>query len=409
MTKSSRETISAHATVPVGCVLQVRRKTESAKQPITFDKKHVHAPYPPLRNKTILITGGASFIGSSLAEKVVEHNRVILFDRSFVCGPIQYTSLLRHPNITSIQGNILDADLRSLVKDADLVVHGADTGGVNRIRDSAQKTLETNYIGTSRLLNALGAARKIQRFVYFSTCEVFEVSSFRVDEVIAGSRWSDAISKLASECLIASYFRETHLPITIVRPFNIFGPRRTSDYAIRRFVLNALQGRPLEIPGKANELHSWCYIEDFCSALVQAMVSPEAIGEDFNIGNPGNTLTIYELAKKVVELMSSTSVVRSCDSPFPEVPARIPSVEKARSLLGYQPKYDLDTGLKLTIDWHRENCDLFHQNSVAAPSPFLDVSWTREARAVSLGDPPSNAASFLRSLSALAGSGVGEY
>ena len=337
---------------------------------------------PPLRNKTILITGGAGFIGSSLAERVVEHNRVILFDQSFASGPIQYTSLLQHPNVKSIPGSILDADLRRVVKDVDVVVHAAAILGVNRVCNSARETLETNYVGTSRLLKALDATRKIQRFVYFSTSEVFGVNSYRVNEAsrpsigpIAESRWSYAMSKLAGEHLVASYFRETRLPITIVRPFNIFGPRRTGDYALRRFILNALQGRPLEVHGDGTQIRSWCYIEDFCSALVQMIVRPEAIGEDFNIGHPGNTLTIHELAQKVIQMTGSMSEITFCESPFPDISIRVPSLEKAQRLLEYSPKYGLNAGLKLTIDWHRETCDLFPSSTmvpaVAVPAPRL--------------------------------------
>jgi nucleoside-diphosphate-sugar epimerase len=334
----------------------------------------------PLRNKTILITGGAGFIGSSLAEKVVEHNRVILFDQSFECAPIQYTSLLRHRNVASVQGSILEADLRRLVKDVDIVVHAAAILGVNRVCNSSRETLETNYVGTSRLLKALDTTCKIQRFVYFSTSEVFGVNSYRVDEAsrpsigpIAESRWCYAMSKLAGEHLVASYFRETQLPITVVRPFNIFGPRRTGDYALRRFILNALQGKPLEIHGDGTQIRSWCYIEDFCSALLQMMARPEAVGEDFNIGHPGNVLTVYELAQKVIQLARSTSDVTFCESPFPDISIRVPSLEKARRLLGYEPKYDLNTGLKLTIEWHQANFNLFQQRAFvpAAAAPTL--------------------------------------
>jgi nucleoside-diphosphate-sugar epimerase len=330
----------------------------------------------PLRNKTILITGGAGFIGSSLAEKIVEHNRVILFDQSFERAPIQYTSLPGHPNISTVEGSILDADLCSLVKAVDVVVHAAAILGVNRVCNSSRETLETNYVGTSRLLKALDATRKIQRFVYFSTSEVFGVNSYRVDEAsrpsigpIAESRWCYAMSKLAGEHLVASYFRESGLPITVVRPFNIFGPRRTGDYALRRFILNALQGKPLEIHGDGTQIRSWCYIEDFCNALLQMMVRPDAVGEDFNIGHPGNVLTIYELAQKVIQLTCSTSEVTFCESPFPDISIRVPSLEKARRLLGYEPKYDLNTGLKLTIEWHQNNLSLFGQGAMVPALP----------------------------------------
>ncbi len=334
-----------------------------------FDPSIVEVPINPpvIANKTILITGGAGFIGSSLAQKLADHNQIILLDRSFAPSPIQYTSLLRNPNVTAVQGDILDIDLRALVKQADVVVHAAAILGVNRVCTSGRETLETNYVGTSRILKALDASTTVQRFVYFSTSEVFGVNSYRVDETsrptvgpIAESRWSYAMSKLAGEHLVASYFRETRLPIAIVRPFNIFGPRRTGDYALRRFILNALQNQPLEIHGDGTQIRSWCYIEDFCAALLQMIVRPEAVGEDFNIGHPGNTVTIYELAQKVIQLTGSSSSTLFCASPFPDISIRVPSLDKARRLLGYEPKYDLNTGLKLTIRWYCDNVNQVH-------------------------------------------------
>ncbi len=314
------------------------------------------------RNKSILITGGAGFIGSSLAQQLVDANRVILLDQSFTQGPIQYTTLLRHPNVIRIEGNILETDLCALVRDVDIVVHAAAILGVDRVCGAGRETLETNYVGTSRLLKAFDAAQQLERFVYFSTSEVFGVNSYRVDEAsrpsigpIAESRWSYAMSKLAGEHLVASYFRETHLPITIVRPFNIFGPRRTGDYALGRFIKNALCGKPLQIHGDGTQIRSWCYIDDFCSALIQMRLRPEAIGEDFNIGHPGNILTISELAQKVVDLTRSPSEIIYSPSPFPDISIRVPSLDKSKRLLGYEPKYDLNTGLTLTIKWYRDN------------------------------------------------------
>lgn len=325
------------------------------------------------RNKCILITGGAGFIGSSVAEKLVNANRVILFDQSFEHAPIQYTSLPGHPNATAVRGSILDADLRALVRGVDIVVHAAAILGVNRVCHAGRETLETNYVGTSRLLKAFEPTQHLERFIYFSTSEVFGVNSYRVDEAsrpiigpIAESRWSYAMSKLAGEHLVASYFRETRLPITIVRPFNIFGPRRTGDYALRRFILSALRGEPLQIHGDGTQIRSWCYIEDFCSALVQMITQPEAVGEDFNIGNPGNTLTICELAERVIQLAGSESEIVFRDSPFPDISIRVPSLDKAKRLLGYAPRYDLKTGLTLTIQWHRENLEFLPHPAITS-------------------------------------------
>jgi nucleoside-diphosphate-sugar epimerase len=359
------------------------RSRVNSMETISAAKLEAAANVP--RNQSILITGGAGFIGSSLAQKLVDANRVILLDQSFEQGPIQYTSLPRHPNAIQIKGSILDTDLRALVQDVDVVVHAAAILGVNRVCHAGRETLETNYVGTSRLLKAFDATRHLERFVYFSTSEVFGVNSYRVDETsrptigpIAESRWSYAMSKLAGEHLVASYFRETQLPITIVRPFNIFGPRRTGDYALRRFILNALRGEPLQIHGDGTQIRSWCYIEDFCSALVQMMMRPEAVGEDFNIGNPANTLTIHELAQKVIHLTGSKSEIIFCDSPFPDISIRVPSLEKAKRLLGYKPQYDLKTGLALTIQWHRENLEFLHDSTM--PSELNAVVVARQHR-----------------------------
>lgn len=323
---------------------------------------HIATALPAIVGKRILITGGAGFIGSALAEKLVNNNQITLLDQTFSAGPIHFSSLVGHPNVKTVVGNILDFDLRTLVQDTDVVVHAAAILGVGRVCRAGRETLETNYVGTSRLLKAMDANPNLERFIYFSTSEVFGVNSYRVDEgcsptvgPIAESRWSYAMSKLAGEHLVASYFRETQLPITIVRPFNIFGPRRTGDYALLRFVTSALLGEPLEVHGDGTQIRSWCYIEDFCDALQRMIVFPQAIGEDFNIGHPGNTVTVYDLAVKVIELSGSSSPIHFTNSPFPDISIRVPSPEKARRLLGYKPTYDLNTGLKLTIDWHRAN------------------------------------------------------
>jgi len=248
------------------------------------------------------------------------------------------------------------------VRQADVIVHAAAILGVSKVCSSGRETLETNYVGTSRVLRAIDGHPNIRRFVYFSTSEVFGINSYNVDESsrptvgpIAESRWSYAMAKLAGEHLVASYFRETRLPITIVRPFNVFGPRRTGDYALRRFIASALRNDPVEVHGDGTQIRSWCYIEDFVSALLQMIERREAVGQDFNIGNPNNTLTVRELAQKVIELTNSASPIHLREAPFPDISIRVPSLEKAKRLLGYGPQYDLNTGLRYTIEWHRHN------------------------------------------------------
>lgn len=246
------------------------------------------------------------------------------------------------------------------------VLASAAVVGVQRVRNAARETLETNFVGTSNLLQAVETSRRLERFIYFSTSEVFGVNSFRVDEntspvvgSIMDARWSYATAKLAGEHLVQSYFRETGMPGVIVRPFNIFGPRRVGEHAVLRFVVSALAGLPIEVHGDGSQIRSWCYIEDFCAALIAMMALPEAVGEDFNIGNPQNTLTIYQLARKVIEITGGSSDIVFVESNSPDVSIRVPSLEKSQRLLGFEPSFDLDRALRLTVEWYRQNFDFF--------------------------------------------------
>jgi dTDP-glucose 4,6-dehydratase len=320
-----------------------------------------------LSGKRILITGGAGFVGSNLAERLASKNELILFDTAFANKPIQFTKLCRHPNVKLVVGNILDDTcLPEVCRDVDMVVHAAAVVGVGKVCSAARETLETNYIGTSRVLRALEANSRLARFIYLSTSEVFGVNSYRVDEAtppmmgpIAEARWSYSMAKLAGEHLVQSYFREAKMPTVIVRPFNIFGPRRTGDYVLLRFIVNAIANKPLQVHGDGSQIRSWCFINDFCDALIAMLERPQAVGEDFNIGNPGNTLTVKELAQRVIDIVGSSSTVEFIENPFPDIQIRVPSLEKAHGLLAYKPRYDLDTALALTIDWYRENWDFF--------------------------------------------------
>lgn len=324
----------------------------------------VSAPAPArIEGKRVLITGGAGFIGSTLAERLVADNEIIILDRLLSQQPISFTSLLRHPNVRFIEADIMDTKvLEDLAAEANIVVHAAAIVGVGRVCSYPRETLETNFVGTSRLLHALEKSRHLERVVYFSTSEVFGVNSFRVHEdaptavgPAAEARWSYAIAKLAGEHLVKSYHRETGMPSVTVRPFNVFGPRRVGAHAIRSFVFNALQGKPLELHGDGSQIRSWCYIEDFCDGLVAMITRTEAIGEDFNIGNPQNTLTVQQLAQKIIDFTGSQSSIVFRDTHIPDIGVRVPSLEKARRLLGYECKYGMDRSLALTIEWYRSH------------------------------------------------------
>ncbi len=152
------------------------------------------------------------------------------------------------------------------------------------------------------------------------------------------------------------------MPVVTVRPFNVFGPRRLGSHAILGFVLNALTGKPIEVHGDGSQIRSWCYIEDFCDAVIEMLARPKAVGEDFNIGNPQNTVTILQLAREIIQVTGRSVPIELTTSPFPDIEIRVPSLEKAREILGYQPNYDLRRGLELTTDWYREHLDFFETN-----------------------------------------------
>ena len=320
-----------------------------------------------VRNKSILITGGAGFIGSSLAERLSRDNHVILLDRLFHNQPVSFTRLRSNPNVRMVEADILEGgDVINLAREADIVIHAAAIVGVGRVCSYPRETLETNFIGTSRILKALDKSSRLERLVYFSTSEVFGVNSFRVHEdtptavgPAAEARWSYAIAKLAGEHLVKAYHRQGGMPVATVRPFNVFGPRRLGAHAVLSFVLNSLAGAPIKVHGDGSQIRSWCYIDDFCDAIIEMIARPGAIGEDFNIGNPQNTLTILQLAQEVVRVTGGTTPIELTESPFPDIEIRVPSLDKARQILGYKPMYDLRRGLELTAAWYREHLDFF--------------------------------------------------
>jgi nucleoside-diphosphate-sugar epimerase/NADH/NAD ratio-sensing transcriptional regulator Rex len=337
------------------------------------------APLPQqrsqIRNKCVFITGGAGFIGSTLAERLAKENQIILLDRFFRNQPVAFTSLHRNPNVRMVEADILEGvEVADLARQADIVIHAAAIVGVGRVCSYPRETLETNFTGTSRILKALDKSSRLERFVYFSTSEVFGVNSFRVNEdtptavgPAAEARWSYAIAKLAGEHLVKAYHRQGGMPVVTVRPFNVFGPRRLGAHAILGFVLNSLMGNPIEIHGDGSQIRSWCYIDDFCDGIIEMIARPNAIGEDFNIGNPQNTLTILQLAREVIDVTGKSVPIELIEPPFPDIEIRVPSLDKARQILDYEPSYDLRQALELTTEWYRENLGFFEEKlSLAA-------------------------------------------
>jgi UDP-glucose 4-epimerase len=319
-----------------------------------------------IQGKRILITGGAGFIGSAAAERLADGNELVLADLRLEGQPIHFTDLLSRDNVTFVQGDICDAEhCREIVEGVDIVIHAAAVVGVHKVLGLPRKTIEVNFQGTQNLLHAV-QGKELDRFVFFSTSEVFGGASFRADEshhasvgTVQEARWSYSISKLAGEHLCYAYYREFGLPVSIVRPFNVFGPKRTGDHAMLRFLLGALRDEELEVHGDGAQVRAWCYIDDFIDGLIAACEHPDAVGQDFNLGNARNTLTIYDLAQRVIRLTGSKSQIKFKYIDYSDIDIRVPRTQKAMTLLGYTPAVEMDDAILRTANWYREHLDQF--------------------------------------------------
>lgn len=318
-----------------------------------------------IEGKRILITGGAGFIGTALAERLVDRNTIVLYDCQLEDMALTYSPIVSHPNLRTIRGDVRDYEvLAREVEKAHIVIHLAAIVGVNNVLRRGRETIDVIVVGTSNVLRAAERSGAVDRLVYLSTSEVFGPSSFRAHEnshptvgPVTEARWAYSIAKLAGEHLVHSYNLEVGLPTVIIRPFNIFGPKRLGDHAMVRFIINALLNKDLEVHGDGSQIRSWCYIEDFMDGMLAALARKEAIGEDFNLGCAENTLTIYDLARRVIRLCNSSSGIRFTEVAFTDIDVRVPRLDKAKRMLGYNPRYDLEEAMTSTIQWYREHLD----------------------------------------------------
>jgi len=314
----------------------------------------------PIENKKIFMTGGAGFIGTALITRLIEANEIVVYD-TLQRNALKETNLLNHPNLTLIQGNVLDGEkVKEAIDDSNVIIHLAAIAGIDTVIKSPTITMKVNMIGTYNVLEAAMRLDNIERFVNFSTSEVYGSYAYKLQEgdtttmgAVGEARWTYAISKLAGEHLAYSYYKEFGLPVVSLRPFNIYGPGQVGEGAIHAFVTRALKNEDIQIHGEGDQIRSWCYIDDIVDAILLCIEKREAIGEVFNIGNPRGTITILSLAQKIVDLCESKSKIVFVPKLYADVELRIPSIEKAEKVLRYRPKIDLDEGLKRTIEWYK--------------------------------------------------------
>ena len=313
-----------------------------------------------ITGKTIFITGGAGFIGSTLAGRLIEDNKIIILD-NLSRDSLKDKPFRNHPNLTVVEGDVLDYDAVAEAMDgANIVVHCAAIAGIDTVIVKPVATMRVNIVGSANVLEAASKLDRCERVVCFSTSEVFGGMAFgshETDNTVIGAvgeaRWTYAVSKLAEEHLAIAYHQEQSLPVTVVRPFNVYGPGQVGEGALRTFIQRAVRDEPIEIHGDGTQIRTWCYVDDMIEGALLAMSHPNAVGETFNIGNKRAVITIYGLANTVVRVLNSKSVISFIRKDYADVELRIPSVGKATDLLGFEAEVDLDEGIARTAEYYR--------------------------------------------------------
>jgi nucleoside-diphosphate-sugar epimerase len=325
-----------------------------------------------LKGKRVLITGGAGFIGSHLVERLLDANEVVVYD-NLHRNALQFAHLDGHKHLHFIKGDVLEyAATRRAIEGCNVVIHCAAIAGVYTVDRSAIRTMEVNLLGTNQVVKAAIDAG-VERFVEFSTSEIYGpfIHKGKEDDPstigpIGENRWVYAASKLASEHLSYAHYKEDGLPLVIVRPFNVYGPRQVGDGAIRGMACQALQNLPITIYNDGTQIRAWCFISDFAQGVLACAERDSAIGHAFNLGNPQGTVTNFELANMIIRLANSKSEIVFKPHPGPEVDLRVPSIEKAAALLDYKPTVSLEAGIRKAIAWYAEHLPALTGGVVAA-------------------------------------------
>jgi UDP-glucose 4-epimerase len=312
-----------------------------------------------ISGKRIFITGGAGFIGSTLAGRLLDQNRVVVYD-NLSRDSLKDKIFHDHPNLTIVRGDVLDfGSLRNAMRDANIVVHCAAIAGIDTVIQRPVNTMRVNMIGSANTLQAASELTSCERVLCFSTSEVFGQFAFRsreTDTTVMGTvgeaRWTYAVSKLAEEHLAIAYHHEQGLPAVVVRPFNIYGPGQVGEGALRTFIQRALRDEPIQIHGDGTQIRAWCYVDDMVDGVMAALTHPRAVGESFNIGNARAVTTIFGLANTVIRVLNSKSEVVFTRRDYVDIELRVPSVQKARELIGVEAKVDLEEGIRRTAEFY---------------------------------------------------------
>ena len=316
-----------------------------------------------------LITGGAGFIGSHLAEALIAQGHDVTVIDDLSTGQVKnLAAVADSPRLRTHWASIVEEErLPEFVDESDVVYHLAAAVGVRLILERPVETIETNILGTDRVLRC--AAKGGKRVVIASTSEVYgknENAPFKEDDdCVLGptvkSRWSYACSKAIDEFLALAYVRSAGLPAVVVRYFNTIGPRQVGRYGmlVPRFVRQALKGEPITVYGDGEQSRSFTDVSDTVRATMALSMSAAAIGSVFNIGN-GHEITVNDLAARVKTLTGSTSPIvhvpyeQAYEQGFEDTRRRVPDISKLRATIDFTPKFDLDSSLRKVIAYYRQ-------------------------------------------------------
>lgn len=315
---------------------------------------------------TFLITGGAGFVGSHLAERLLALGQQVLILDDLSSGSVKNIAHLRsNPRLEFVVGRVgADPVMAEMVDTADIVVHLAATVGVLNIIDGPVDAITNNIGGTEYVLKA--AAKKKKKVIIASTSEVYGKSTvfpFHEDgDLVLGptckSRWSYAASKAIDEFLALAYWREFKIPTVIVRLFNTIGPRQIGRYGmvVPRFMSQALSGKDLTVYGSGQQRRCFGYVSDVVEWLLLLASTDKSVGQVYNLGNP-KEVTITELARKVIAVTGAKAGIeyvpyeKAYEEGFEDMERRVPDIGKVSSLTGYRPRVDLDEALRTICDW----------------------------------------------------------
>lgn len=313
----------------------------------------------------ILITGGAGFIGSHLAEALIEQGDEVFIIDDLSTGSVENIEHLQsNPRFHYIFDTVMNRPVMAeLIDRTETVFHLAAAVGVKLIVESPVRTIETNVKGTEIVLEL--ASKKNRKVVLASTSEVYGKSTHipfcEHDDLVMGAptkgRWSYACSKALDEFLALSYWKERQCPTIIARLFNTVGPRQTGQYGmvIPRFVSQALANEPITVFGSGAQSRCFTWVKDVVQALVVLSQHPEAVGQIFNIGS-SHEISMTNLATLIKKLTGSSSEIRSIpydqayEAGFEDMERRVPSLDKIHALIGYQPSLNIQDILMNVIE-----------------------------------------------------------